>query len=104
MHGPFAQFTNTLTRRHFFGRGAFGVGAAALTSLLQPQRATGNSAPIGGLPNLPHCAPRAKRAIYLHMNGAPSQMDLFDYKPKMAEMFDADLPEFGLDIARLRVR
>jgi hypothetical protein len=93
MQDPFAQYANTLTRRHFFGRGAFGVGAAALASLLPQQRAGANSAPIGGLPNLPHFAPRAKRAIYLHMNGAPSQMDLFDYKPKMGEMFDADLPE-----------
>ncbi len=47
----------------------------------------------GGLPGLPHFPPKAKRAIYLFMNGGPSQMDLFDYKPKMDAMFDKDLPE-----------
>ena len=47
----------------------------------------------GGLPGLPHFPPRAKRAIFLHMNGGPSQMDLFDYKPKMGPMFDKDLPD-----------
>ena len=45
------------------------------------------------LPGLPHFAPKAKRAIYLFMNGGPSQLDLFDYKPKMAELFDKDLPD-----------
>ena len=38
----------------------------------------------GGLADLPHFAPKAKRVIYLHQSGAPSQMDLFDYKPKLA--------------------
>lgn len=95
---PIQQFGANLTRRHFFGQGAFGVGAAALASLLPssilaPPSAFGNSVAAGGLPDLPHFAPRAKRAIYLHMNGGPSQMDLFDYKPKMADMFDVDLPE-----------
>jgi hypothetical protein len=90
---PLQLYASALTRRHFFGRGAFGVGAAALATLLPPSRAQGDASAAGGLPNLPHFAPTAKRAIYLHMNGAPSQMDLFDYKPKMGEMFDADLPE-----------
>ena len=45
------------------------------------------------LPGLPHLPPTAKRLIYLHMNGAPSQIDLFDYKPKLAEQFDKELPE-----------
>ncbi len=89
---PIQQYANAFTRRHFFAKGAFGLGGAALASLLPAPRATANSA-IGGLPTLPHFAPTAKRAIYLHMNGAPSQIDLFDYKPKMAEMFDVDLPE-----------
>ena len=47
----------------------------------------------GGLPDLPHFAPRAKRAICLFMNEGPSQMDLWDYKPKLAEQFDKDLPD-----------
>jgi hypothetical protein len=42
-----------------------------------------NAKVLGGLPGVPHFAPKAKRAIYLHMVGAPPQMDLFDYKPQM---------------------
>jgi hypothetical protein len=82
------------TRRQFFSRGARGLGTIALASLLQsdvfgePAR-TGT----GGLPDLPHFPAKAKRAIYLHMVGAPPQMDLFDYKPGMKEWFDKDLPE-----------
>jgi hypothetical protein len=48
---------------------------------------------IGGLPGLPHFAPKAKRAIYMHMVGAPPQMDLFDYKPVMSDWYDKDLPD-----------
>jgi hypothetical protein len=49
--------------------------------------------PTGGLPGLPHFAPRAKRVIYLFQSGGPSQMDLFDPKPQLARMFDKDLPD-----------
>jgi hypothetical protein len=94
---PIHQHMQTMTRRHFFGRTALGLGTAALASLL-PGRARGDEAAAinpqtGGLPSLPHFAPKARRAIYLFTNGGPSQMDLFDYKPKMAEMFDKDLPD-----------
>ncbi|MFO0845072.1 MAG: DUF1501 domain-containing protein [Gemmataceae bacterium] len=81
-----------MTRRHFFGAGALGLGTAALASLL-PGRAAAASERFGGLPSLPHFAPKAKRAIYLFMNGGPAQMDLWDYKPKMPDWFDKDLPE-----------
>ena len=47
----------------------------------------------GGLPGLPNFAPKAKRAIYLHMVGAPPQMDLLDYKPGLKDWFDKDLPD-----------
>lgn len=90
----FNNFGSPLTRRHFFGQGALGLGTAALASLLPgdlgPQQA---QARVGGLPALPHFAPKAKRAIYLFMAGAPSQIDLFDYKPKVNDMFNEDLPE-----------
>src|SRR5215469_133191 len=91
---PIHEHIQTITRRHFFGRSALGLGAAALASLL-PERAAAAPAtsPTGGLPGLPHFAPKAKRAIYLFMNGGPSQMDLFDYKPRMNELFDKDLPD-----------
>src|SRR5437773_9567994 len=82
-----------MTRRHFFGQSALGLGTAALTSLL-PSRASADAATAtGGLPDLPHFAPKAKRAIYLFMNEGPSQMDLWDYKPRMADWFDKNLPE-----------
>src|SRR5262249_26038979 len=91
---PIYDHVQTMTRRHFFARGALGLGTAALASLI-PSRAGAAEAtsPTGGLPGLPHFAPKAKRAIYLFMNGGPSQMDLLDYKPKMAELFDKDLPD-----------
>jgi hypothetical protein len=90
---PIHDRMQLMTRRHFFGRSALGLGTAALASLL-PERASAAEAtsPTGGLPDLPHFAPKAKRAIYLFLNGGPSQMDMFDYKPKMAELFDKDLP------------
>ena len=83
------------TRRQFFARGARGLGVAALASLLG-ERASGAAVPKlegGGLPSLPHFAPKAKRAIYLHMVGAPPQMELFDHKPVMNDWLDKDLPD-----------
>ena len=77
-----------ITRRQFLGRASTGIGAAALASLLNPQlsAAQGNA----GIPNF---APKAKRVIWLTQAGAPSQLDLFDYKPGLRDMFDKDLPD-----------
>ncbi len=83
------------TRRQFFARGARGLGVTALASLLG-EPAGGAAVPKldgGGLPSLPHFAPKAKRAIYLHMVGAPPQMELFDHKPVMNDWLDKDLPD-----------
>jgi uncharacterized protein (DUF1501 family) len=84
------------TRRHFLGRTATGIGTAALASLLNPQlfaaEAT-NSDPAGGILKKLHFAPKAKRVIYLFMSGAPSQIDMFDYKPVLDKHFDQDLPD-----------
>ena len=93
-----------LTRRRFFAKAAKTLGGAlgtsALASLLaRDARAAGTSglAPRGGadvVPRIgPHYAPKAKRVIYLHMEGAPSQLDLFDYKPGLKDRFDQDLPD-----------
>jgi Protein of unknown function (DUF1501) len=92
---PINEHRLLMTRRHFFASAGVSLGAVALASLLGQRARAGEAAPAvsGGLPGLPHFPPRAKRAIYLHMNGGPAQMDLFDYKPKMEEMFDKDLPE-----------
>jgi hypothetical protein len=86
---PLRDHIQLMTRRHFFSRFSYGLGVAALASL-QTDSARGTS---GGLPGLPHFPPRAKRAIYLFMNGGPSQMDMWDYKPKMADLYDKDLPQ-----------
>src|SRR5437867_936763 len=87
------------TRRYFFGRCATGLGTAALASVLNPKLFGGEAAndahdsdTFGMLPVLHHPA-RAQRIIWLFMADAPSQMDLFDYKPRMKEFFDKDLPD-----------
>lgn len=93
---PRNDYVRQITRRHFFGGTAAGLGTAALATLMgQESRADDMlTAPgIGGLPGLPHFAPKAKRAIYLFMAGAPSQIDMLDYKPALNDMFDQDLPE-----------
>lgn len=91
----FNEHRQALTRRHFFGRTSLGLGAAALASLEAQRAGAAPSATprTGGRPDLPHHEPKAKRAIYLFMSGAPSQMDMWDYKPSMKEWFDKDLPE-----------
>jgi hypothetical protein len=89
---PLDDAVRAETRRQFFGRSAAGIGSLALGALLgQDARAEGKAA-IGGIPGLPHFAPKAKRAIYLHLVGAPPQMETFDYKPQMKQWFDKDLP------------
>ncbi|MBL9121139.1 MAG: DUF1501 domain-containing protein [Phycisphaerae bacterium] len=88
-----------MTRRRFFGRIANsiagGVGIAALSQLVGEKALLGS--PAGGSDGLamprPHFAPKAKRVIYLHMEGAPSQLDLWDYKPGLRQRFNQDLPD-----------
>ena len=87
-----------LSRRDFFTRGRNLLGGAALTSLLGNSLIDSASASPaaslqGGLGYKTHFPPTAKRVIYLHMVGGPSQLDLFDYKPGMADWYDKDLPE-----------
>jgi Protein of unknown function (DUF1501) len=79
-----------LTRRHFFRQAGFGIGAMALSSLLDERIFAGdtNSPPRG-----PHFQPKAKNIIYLFMAGAPSQLDLFDHKPKLKQYDGQPIPE-----------
>lgn len=89
---PILEHQLHINRRQFFGRCATGIGAAALASILNTEASAESSTdPLD--PKAPHFAPRAKRVIYLHQSGAPSQLDLFDYKPAMKDMFDEDLPD-----------
>ncbi|MEY2881040.1 MAG: hypothetical protein RLZZ15_3420, partial [Verrucomicrobiota bacterium] len=95
---PHLEASAHYTRRQFFGRAAMGVGTAALASLLG-REARGATHPlmpargVPGLPDLPHFAPKAKRVIYLFQNGAPSHVDLFDYKPKLREWHGKQIPD-----------
>jgi hypothetical protein len=98
---PLHDFTASLTRRHFFGKSASAIGAAALASLLKP--AIGDDTPqgsaaapgprVGGLAGIPHFAPKAKRVIYLFQSGGPSQIELFDEKPLLKEKHGSELPD-----------
>ena len=80
---PLLQQMLVETRRQFFRRSALGLGSAALASLMNSDVEATEVNFGKGLHELPHFEPKAKRAIYLFMAGAPSQMDLFDYKPTM---------------------
>jgi len=95
------DFLRAVTRRHFFRQAGFGIGAAALTTLINrytlgsdlppsfPTMAMLN--PMAPKPG--HFAPKAKSIIYLFMAGAPSQVDLLDYKPKLQELDGQHIPE-----------
>ncbi len=91
MTDPFNQFRLQVTRRHFLNKVGLGLGGIALGSLLLPDL-LGNKEdapiPLG----LAQFAPKAKRVIYLFQNGAPSQLELFDYKPMLEKMHGQDLP------------
>jgi hypothetical protein len=93
MH-PFDEYLCSESRRQFLGRGVNAVGWAALASLMANGQA-GADEPPAGHPGAvrPHHTPRARNVIYLHMVGGPSQMDLYDYKPRMNDLYDRDLPD-----------
>ena len=82
------DWATLLTRRHFFGRSASGLGIAALAHLMGK-----DAAGKGGLPGLPHIAPKGKHVIYLFQSGGPSQLDLFDYKPELEQLHGTELPD-----------
>src|SRR4051794_808135 len=102
---PLTDNRRHITRRALLGRTATGIGTAALAYLLRGDLATAaaavaSTAPstqplsqaIGGLAGLPHFPPKAKRVIYMFQNGAPSHVDLFDYKPKLKEWHGKEIP------------
>jgi hypothetical protein len=85
------QYNQYFTRRDFLSKTAMGLGAAALGTLLNPIDLLGNTA--GGILGAPHHTPKAKRIIFLLQSGAPSQLDLFDYKPTLNKMNGQQLPD-----------
>src|SRR3954470_18952775 len=98
-----SEILKLINRRHFFGRSARGLGTLALASLLNRDlfaagkiakaSAVAKRVPSMGVINPLHFAPRAKRVIYLFQSGAPSQLDLYDYKPKLIELNGKPMPE-----------
>ncbi|MBN9121740.1 MAG: DUF1501 domain-containing protein [Planctomycetes bacterium] len=87
-----------LTRRQFFGAAGLRLGGAALAVLAGGRLRAAETKPAADrihppLPGFPHHAPKAKAVIYLHTNGGPSQLDTFDYKPKLVDQFNKDLPD-----------
>lgn len=85
-----------ITRRHFFRNSGVGLGALALqTMLAKTTRASSVENPLA--PKAPLFAPRAKRVIYLHMAGSPSQLELFEHKPDLAKLHLQDCPKSLLE-------
>src|SRR5213594_4299006 len=87
------------TRRHFFRRCGIGVGQIALTQLLSSGRLlAGPAAATSPMdPKPPHFPAKVKNVIYLFMAGGPSQLEMFDYKPKLVEMNDQPIPQSFLE-------
>ena len=100
---------SAVARRAFLQSSGVSLGAAALSLLEQRQAAANNTASVAAtprrvhppLPGLPHHAPKAKSVIYIHLNGGPSQIDLWDYKPGLKEYFDKDTPQSVLGTQRI---
>jgi len=101
VHPVVEEWVRMETRRQFLRGGANALGMGALSLLAGDAFAQAPNTAATKKPNilkpnalgLPHFAPKAKHVIYLHMVGGPPQMDLYDYKPKMQEFYDKDLPE-----------
>ena len=97
MFDPLSEMQLQVNRRQFFGRSSTGIGVAALASLLNrdlfSKEAASDVSRVGGLPGIPHFAPKAKRVIYLLQSGAPSQVDLLDHKPSLDKLHMSELPD-----------
>ena len=87
------------TRRHFLSTASLGIGSTALAALIDPSMLSA-AAPAGApsdpasrpLLASPHLVPRVKRVIYLFQSGGPSQLELFDYKPRLRSLNGEELP------------
>src|SRR6266568_4876449 len=91
-----AEYAKLVTRRWFFRQCGVGLGSVALASLLGAEQSSGATAPRPAnplAPKQPQFKPKASRVIYLFMGGAPSQLDLFDYKPALAKYNGKPVPQ-----------
>src|SRR5881396_3054783 len=92
---PLSENRRHITRRALLGRTATGIGTAALAYLFAGSSdfaLAGSAGPTTAPLGLPHFAPKAKRVIYMFQNGAPSHVDLFDYKPKLRAWHGKEIP------------
>src|SRR5262245_42249379 len=85
------EFRTTVTRRHFFSLLSYGIGTAALATLLDENGYAASASPQEN--RLPHFKAKAKRVIYLFQSGGPSQLELFDSKPQLEKYRGQNLPE-----------
>ena len=95
---PAFEYHQLQNRRQFFQGAGLKLGGLALAQIAGQRALAAAKTEVKGdvhpaLPGSPHFAPKAKRLIYLHMNGAPSQIDLFDKKPRLTDYFDQELPD-----------
>ena len=95
---PAFEYHQLQNRRQFFQGAGLKLGGLALAQIAGQRALAAAKTEVNGdvhpsLPGFPHFAPKAKRLIYLHMNGAPSQIDLFDKKPRLTDYFDQELPD-----------
>ena len=94
---PLEEIQYKINRRQFLTKGSLSLGALAFGNLLNTSAQTSNpylsDKSTGGLADLPHFFPKAKRVVYLFMSGGPSQLDLFDYKPQLEKWHGQELPE-----------
>ncbi len=89
---PVDIYNQAYTRRQFFRKSGTGLGVAAMASLLG-ENSFAASQPTGGVA-FPQFAPKAKRAIYISLIGAPSQFETFDYKPELVKRYKEDLKKY----------
>ncbi|MBX6311481.1 MAG: DUF1501 domain-containing protein [Isosphaeraceae bacterium] len=102
-----AAFRQSINRRTFLGRSAYGLGSLALAGLIEPRLFAGTEAPgrWRGIVNPPHVPVRAKRVIHLCMAGGPSQFESFDHKPELKRLHGQPFPESftkGQQLAQLQ--
>ena len=102
MIDPLREYELLMTRRQLFGRTALGLGTATMAHLFGDlYAADGEPSAADATTSGMHHPARAKRVIYLFMSGGPSHHDLWDYKPRMREMFGKQLPDDVRDGQRI---
>ena len=90
---PVRERQLAINRRQFFGRSATGIGIGCVRRLLGRDGLTTRTNPVVRRSGIAHFAPKAKRIIYLFKNGAPTHIDLYDYKEQLPKVHGKPVPE-----------